>query len=716
MKKEGRYSEFLLQKQYLLFLFVIGLTWLVLFTPWEFRYTGWDTHDFAFVNFLYFSDSLKQGIIPFWNPFHLSGTDFANIGNIGLFSPYPLLFVLLSWVINPLYAYEILIQVTVLIGGIGAYVLFRTLPVQRLIALFGATVYVAAVLVPLVGQVVFIFSLSSLPWLIFACIKIAKSSSLRPLTSLTVATLWVFFAAYGYLWMNLINLLIAGLFSVCMYISMRASRFNEDKKALRNSMVNVMLFLGSAGMMYAFLMLPGYLSMKFYYGIFHGDYISPEPRLRSLGALASYSYNGIYYAIMAMLDPWIFVNNKSLFSEVLIWFQGIGLVSCILFFVAPWKKLSWQTLFSLVMMGIALLYSSANSNFIGKVIRIIPIINANRWWMVGLCYAAFFLLLSTLPRVALIKKGFINQKYFVLKLIGFSGLLLILLLYYQSPGYKYLLLFLSTSLILFLGLVRNEIVWSGALISLMIINLLAFAMVFNGAPQTTSKVQNIKYAKQIRDRVQSVTITNNFRSMGTGHDYLFNDEQWILKKVPFSHGYDNVSNPLYWYLKNETFLSSFVTVTQNVRKLKNIVRDAYGSDNGFVQALMADVTEDPNRPLVEAAYYRNIPLKQNFSWKLDELKINPNDAFFKVNTNAQAYLLFNNLYFPGWQVYVNDKKAPMIKMNRIFQGVFLEGPGSYNVRFIFRPFVTKLAMALPYLVLILCLFSYFSSRRNSVKQ
>lgn len=104
-------------------------------------YTSWDTHDLGFVNFLYFSDSLRSGVSPLWNHFIQSGTFFPSFNNIGLFSPFQLFFVALSWAISPVYAYELMIQVAVLIGSIGSYLLFRTYTNDRLVALFGATAY-----------------------------------------------------------------------------------------------------------------------------------------------------------------------------------------------------------------------------------------------------------------------------------------------------------------------------------------------------------------------------------------------------------------------------------------------------------------------------------------------------------------------------------------------------------------------------------------------
>lgn len=137
-------------------------------------YPSWDTHDLGFVNFLYFSDSLRSGTFPLWNHFIQSRTFFPNFNNIGLFYPFQLFFVVLSWMINPVYAYELMIQAAALIGGVGGYLLFRTYTSDRLIALFGVTAFVAVVLVPIVGQISILISLSSFPWLILACVKIME--------------------------------------------------------------------------------------------------------------------------------------------------------------------------------------------------------------------------------------------------------------------------------------------------------------------------------------------------------------------------------------------------------------------------------------------------------------------------------------------------------------------------------------------------------------
>lgn len=716
MKNHIFWGGFGRKNETLLFILFIGFFWALIFAHKHMTYTGWDTHDFFVVNFMYFSDSLKNGVIPLWNHFILSGSDFVNFGNVGLFSPFLLIFVPLSWIINPLYAYEIMIQCSILLGSIGWFFLMRTYSIDRKISLFGASAYALAVLVPLVGQIEFIYALGSFPWLLFACIKISRVGVIKSIHCIFWGTIWFLFAVYGYLWLNLINLLIAGLFSIGLCTQV-ASATGASSQSLRSCIVNLMIFLATICFLYACLELPALLSMKFHYGIFNGDFVSPEPRLRGLKPPEVFSFSSIYYSIIATIDPYILQNNATLFKEVLKWSVGVGIIPTLIFFIAPWNKFSWQLLFWISLIISALLYSAANNTVLGKLIRVIPLINANRWWFMGLVYVFMALLISAIPRLALFQDPAFNLKRHKIKVLLVSGLMLSLFIYYHAPVREYVVLMIGTVLIFLLGIVKNKKAWNGVIIILMLINIMAFASIlhsnfYQGFLLLANDDKH--YAQQISDRNKSTTITKNFRRLGAGHDYIYNDVHWLMRKVPFSHGYNILSNPLYWYIKNEPFLSSIVTVTQLIRKPKDIRRSAYSSDNTFADALIADIKEDPNRPLVEKAHYRNLPIQQDFTWNLDKLEINPNSALMQVRTNAKAYLLFNNVDFPGWNVYVNGIKSPLIRINRIFQGVFLDGPGTYEVMFKFRPVLTIAAIALPYIVLFLCLICYLFFRQYDI--
>jgi len=227
--------------------FVIVLSvWLVCFAKpiTGLFYTSWDTHDLGFVNFLYFSDSLRQGIFPLWNHFIQSGTFFPSFNNIGLFYPFQLFFVALSWVISPVYAYELMIQMIVLIGGVGSYLLFRSFSIDRLITLFGATAFAVVVLVPIVGQIGFLISLSSFPWIIFVCLKIMGSRGCETLRYVALGTLGALYIVSGYTWMNLINLIIAAIFSLGMVVKKYRSERVQENIPVASGAANLLIFFG----------------------------------------------------------------------------------------------------------------------------------------------------------------------------------------------------------------------------------------------------------------------------------------------------------------------------------------------------------------------------------------------------------------------------------------------------------------------------------------
>ena len=705
----------LLQNQFegLRLLLIAFLTWLVLFIKPIIgkTYTSWDTHDIGFVNFLYFSDSLRLGIFPFWNHFIQSGTFHPSLNNAGLFSPFQLLFVSLSWVISPVYAYELMIQTVVIIGGVGSYLLYRTYTNDRLIALMGATAFVAAVMVPIVGQIVILTSLSSVPWIIFACIKIMKSRDLEVLRYLILGTLGALYIASGYLWMNLVHLIIVAIFLFFISVNKYLFADIQEKKIFVTTLINFMLFFGAATFLYACIELPGYLSMHSNYDLFIGDFESPEPRLRGLNLGEHgqfFSYGSIYDALIAAIDPRI-----TSFGNM--WSLGAGWVLWTLFLVIPAKVPFSKQLFWFVLMIFALMYSAGNSNFVGDLVRNIPIINANRWWFIGTFYVSIFLISLVVVKLSLLHESYVNHKKHHFRVLLVGLLSLSLLVYFKSSMFEVAMVITSLTLVWLLGRAPNRAKWDNLLIALIAINVFSMvSMPYTGIkwPARYLRVTDYGgYEDNVISREKNVVITQNFRQLGDGHDYIYNNQQWLLKKIPFSHGYNNLGNPYYWYVKNDPFLKRLVVVTQYVRQERSIERSSFSNDNQFAEAIMGDVLADMARPTIEATHFNNLSQSNNFKWQLDELKIEPNIAKMKVTTNSAAYLIFNNVDHPGWKAFVNGKKANLIKTNRIFQGVFLQGAGTYEVVFKFRPVLTISLILLPYIVLLLCFIAYIRRAR-----
>ncbi|MES2686099.1 MAG: hypothetical protein V4706_04710 [Pseudomonadota bacterium] len=708
----------------LLFLCIGALTWLLCFVKpiMGKTYTSWDTHDIGFVNFLYFSDALRGGSFALWNHLIQSGTFFPSFNNIGLFSPFQLIFVALSWLISPVYAYELMIQAAVLTGAVGSYLLVKTFTSDRLIALFGATAFAVVVLVPIVGQIAIVVSLGSLPWLFFACVALTKARR-NALLHLAYGILAAFYLVSGYLWMNLINLAIVAIFLVNLLLLkfMRATT-GQERKSVAVGLLNLSIFFGAIVFFYGSLLFPGYLSMEFNYSVFIGDYINPEPRLRGLVAPYHYAYSSVYKALIGAIDPRIVMNNGAWMLDTHRWSWGAGWVLLILFLGVSTRKLLLTQLYCLGLVIVALLYSAGDSNFIGKLIEATPVLNANRWWFIGVTYATAFIVFLAIPRIVELKErgGSPQPRIFAVQVCDLQLLLvgifsICLLYYFNAPLLQFLLVVVVVVMLLSLNRKKDPARWQISVSVLICINVLAFVLIPYGIPSTgTWLIASGEggYSEQIRDREKNVDITQNLRRLGKGDTYIFNDKQWLLKKIPFTHGYNNLGNPLVWYVKNEPFLERLLVLTRNVRPempldRKSLERPNLTSDNEFVKAMMGDVLADMGRPTIDAGHFRELPQNADFHWTLDELNIAPNTATMRVTTNAAAYLVLNNVNHPGWKAYVDGKRVDLINTNRIFQGVFLAQAGSHEVVFKFRPMQTIALILSPYIILLFSLMALF---------
>jgi len=323
------------------------------------------------------------------------------------------------------------------------------------------------------------------------------------------------------------------------------------------------------------------------------------------------------------------------------------------------------------------------------------------------------------PKIVVLKEMPGSTKTYAFRVLLVGALSIYLLACFKSSAFEFALVAVIVALVWLLGQVRNQTYWKNLLTGLIGVNVLAIvSMPYSGILLPYSKASgNGGYSPQVISREKQIVITKNLRRLGEGQNYIFNDEQWLLEKIPFSHGYNPLGNPLYWYVKNDPFLECLVVVTQKARKEVELKREYFTADNAFAADMMlgGGVIADMGRPTIDTNHFRDLLQRPDFKWQLNELNVGPNTASMRVTTNAAAFLIFNNVNHPGWNVYVNGKKAEMVRTNRIFQGVFLDGAGSYAVVFKFRPVLTITLILLPYIVLFLCLIASIQQIRSRVK-
>jgi hypothetical protein len=61
-----------------------------------------------------------------------------------------------------------------------------------------------------------------------------------------------------------------------------------------------------------------------------------------------------------------------------------------------------------------------------------------------------------------------------------------------------------------------------------------------------------------------------------------------------------------------------------------------------------------------------------------------NDVSLAVETDRNSVLVLHDIHYPGWEVYVDGERRPILRANLLFRGVEVP-PGRHRVEFRFRP-------------------------------
>lgn len=670
-------------------------------------YSGWDTHSYGFINFLYFSDALKGGSVPLWNPFIQSGAFFPNFINVGLFYPIELFFVFLSWFINPLLSYELMLQINIFIGAIGAYLLVRNWSIKDYIAFIGAILYAVIILLPMVGQNGYTFSFSSLPWLILACSILCNQQNTTPKNVwICWGLCYLFLMVGGYFWLNLMNLLLAFIFVFFRQWNHQVVPGKSYSSLLKYFSRAPILFLLFVGMLYACIVLPSILNIHFNYSPFFGDFVSPDGRLRGLKTYGSLGYGGALQVLIGNIDPLISKNqpwwNDGVFN------YGAGWSLWIILMVSLLSKWSKRQLFWLVGALLAIIYSAGSHTLFGSLVMQIPIVNANRYWLgVGTSYASVFLLFIALEKLNQISQGTQSQKTLLIRVIITCVMVNVFLLFIYAPLIEYILV--GASCLFLIIFYQYRLKRLGKIALLLIAALNAFYVLYIPYRPYSNPPLAISYLDQITNRKQDIVVNENYRKMDSSSEFNYYDTEWLYQKIPFTHGYNHLGNPLYWYVKNSPILNKIVLVTQSARVDPGIYRSKLKTDNEFAELVGRDVLSDPTSPIIEASRYAPIENSKQFSYEISNLAINPNSVTFELKVNGPAHIILNMLYAPGWNLAVNGEAKKAYQANYIFQGIDVSAPGIYFLKYTYRPYASMLLLSIPYLVAIMLLLAFMGS-------
>jgi uncharacterized membrane protein YfhO len=83
----------------------------------------------------------------------------------------------------------------------------------------------------------------------------------------------------------------------------------------------------------------------------------------------------------------------------------------------------------------------------------------------------------------------------------------------------------------------------------------------------------------------------------------------------------------------------------------------------------------------------------------------PKNIKLHAVANAPSILMLADKYDPNWQVWVDGRRAELLRCDFIMRGVYLQ-PGTHNVEFLFKPDTAPMYVSLAAIVIGLLLLGF----------
>lgn len=665
-------------------------------------FIGWDTHDVGFVNFLYFSDSLCNGIFPMWNPFILGGVPFFDLFNIASFNPIVFPFSLLAYVLNPLVAFEWYVLTTVIISAIGVYTVLRNDRHTIDVSIFGTILFVLVLFPSILGQSCILFSISSVPWVVYLCRKI--STNRIDLKYINITAFISFIMLNGYLWLNVV-ILLGGF----VYLLICSVRHRQLRKVI---IINIGISFFCVFFCYIICLIPGYLNIMSNYKGLGAGYISPDPRLRSVAVIEPHpSYidflhenilvtiKNIFLYIVSMID------NRIGLKEYSFWSDGLGVVLFTLFIlVLSRRNIIKKNRVWFVVFIIAIAYSLG---IIWPFVRIVPVLNSNRWIRLGnyfVIISAFFIVFRSLWG-----RRWVWGKSWQIVL---SLTCYIFLIVYSLLQGKLLIVIpeLIVGLVFFVFVRHKSLLQTSRFLAFGVLTLLVLFragwIIYSNHFNNHSRQEYHSFLEHKTNPIYE----NNIRLLCNSLEYDYKDVRWLLQKTPISHGYSNQSNPLYWYVKDKSFMGKIAYISYNMKYDGDLKNGPLIKSNKDVERLMKKIDDSGHTVLVDNINY--VSLKDNETNTIKAVRIEPNKVSIQVESGSQCYLIVNNQWNSSWRAFVDGERRDLFKANILFQGIHIEqGDHLVELRY-FSPF--SLILFLPFFITIILSLVNIYTRRESI--
>lgn len=665
--------------------------------------SGWDTFDYQFPKFLYAVDSIWSGVWPTWNPFTNSGDFFLSQAILPL-NPLYAPFIFLSKLVSPLLVFESANVALVLFAIVGFRRVLRDIKIHDAgVHVVGVTLFAVMLIGPLVGQIVFVFSLAALVWLLHFMFRLLRGEG-DVVEMLAWGAVLGLVAGGGYIVLNFcIGLLL--LSSLFYYW------FSEHRKtSVLRFVGRSSAFITTFGIVSIALVWPIVENTSAYYHWFLGDLVSPDPRVRFFPPKPgdpAFSFDSISYAFGTLFD----LNLTRPRLRAWHWGVGVGTLAFMIayssYLFSNFRRFVFANAHWLIAFLFFLICSAGSNTAFGQwLFTNIPIFNNNRFPVILALLAQWCLIMMVLSALEIFD---FSRRETTPKLRMYVSLAIAVI--GAALGGSLLWLGIGTFVYLFLGVSSSEasgvaaktrilmLILAGTLLSKTVIG---YRMLkFQETSELSQKVANRKTRPEFvgNERVAPKPVKGKAPS-----ELDFSDLKWVLEKVPFTHGYNLFNHPLYAVLKNSELISQIVRITDRVEVAADPDRVNEVSDNALLEGMANRVERAFQEGSTIVHQDLMLAREPQLQASVGRVVSTPDRIGIDVMTNKSALLVNNTKGFPGWSVYVNGKPAEIVATNYIFSGVLIP-EGESHVEFRFRPrslwisFVPYIALALSLAIL-----------------
>ncbi len=70
--------------------------------------------------------------------------------------------------------------------------------------------------------------------------------------------------------------------------------------------------------------------------------------------------------------------------------------------------------------------------------------------------------------------------------------------------------------------------------------------------------------------------------------------------------------------------------------------------------------------------------------QIELLKNKPHEKIYSIESNKPGFVVFSEMFYPGWKAKINNKEVNVYKVNFILRGIFVQ-KGNNKIKFYFEP-------------------------------